>query len=216
MNRDYKEQESLNYSNVIAFLADLFKRRGQEEYLGEPVTMAEHMLQAALFATQANESEAVVVASLLHDIGHFTSDLGTFSMGDTDDKHHESAGADVLRHFFPPLVTDCVRYHVDAKRYLCAVDADYYALLSPASVHSLKLQGGVMSALEITNFEKNPNLQAIVLVRRYDDQGKLTNLATPPFGHYVPALERVVAAHCKSARLCSQAKACGPTPAPGD
>jgi phosphonate degradation associated HDIG domain protein len=193
--------DSLNARTIVQFLADIFQRRGQEEYLGEPVTMAEHMLQGAHFAEKAGESEAVVVAALLHDIGHFTSEFGTFSMQDTDDRFHEAAGAQVLEPFFPKLVIDCVHYHVAAKRYLCAVDKAYYDRLSTASIHSLNLQGGAMSTDEVARFEKQPDLQAIVSVRRYDDQGKVAGLKTPEFSHYVPAIERVVAAHLAATRL---------------
>ena len=195
MNDNKNYVSSLHPDNIVAFLADIFERRGHEEYLGEPVTMAEHMLQGAHFARLANESEPVVVATLLHDIGHFTSEFGTFSMQDTEDRYHETAGAKVLEKFFPSLVTDCVRYHVSAKRYLCAVDPDYYSRLSQASVHSLNLQGGIMNKTEVAGFKQQANLQAIVSVRRYDDQGKVAGLRTPSFGHYIPAIERVVAAH---------------------
>ena len=85
--------ETLTPSNIVAFLADIFERRGGEEYLGEPVTMAEHMLQGAHFAETAGEPEIIIVAALLHDIGHFTSEFGTFSMDDVEDRHHEEAGA---------------------------------------------------------------------------------------------------------------------------
>ena len=107
----------LTPDTIVAFLGDIFERRGGEEYLGEPVTMAEHMLQGAHIAEQQGESEDIIVAALLHDIGHFTSEFGTFSMEDTQDKHHEEAGAEMLEEFFPSIVTDCVRYHVAAKRY---------------------------------------------------------------------------------------------------
>jgi predicted HD phosphohydrolase len=93
-------------------VADIFARRGGEEYLGEPVTMAQHMLQAARFAEQAKQPDEVIVAALLHDIGHFTSEFGTYSPDDTEDRHHEEAGGDLLAGFFPPRVTDCVRHHV--------------------------------------------------------------------------------------------------------
>ena len=119
--------------------------------------MAEHMLQGAHFAETAGEPEIIIVAALLHDIGHFTSEFGTFSMDDVEDRHHEEAGAAVLERFFPTLVTDCVRYHVAAKRYLCAARPEYFKRLSEASVHSLNLQGGPMSRGEIAEFEKNPN-----------------------------------------------------------
>ena len=147
---------SLTRDNIVDFLADIFERRGGEEYLGEPVTMAEHMLQGATLAEQAGNDEEIIVAALLHDIGHFTSEFGTFSMDDTEDRHHEEAGAEILQRFFPSVVTDCVRYHVAAKRYLCATRPDYFNRLSEASVHSLELQGGPMDDEEVAEFERTP------------------------------------------------------------
>ena len=183
---------------IVAFLADIFERRGGEEYLGEPVTMAEHMLQGATLAERAGHDETIVVAALLHDIGHFTSEFGTFSMDDTEDRFHEEAGARVLEAFFPSLVTDCVRYHVAAKRYLCATRPEYFARLSEASVHSLNLQGGPMSAEEVTEFERNPNLKEIVAVRYLDDAGKHAEMETPSFAHFAPMVQRVVDRHCRA------------------
>ncbi len=185
----------LTAQNIVAFLGDIFARRGGEEYLGEPVTMAEHMLQGAYFAEKAGEAEEIIVAALLHDIGHFTSEFGTFSMDDTEDRFHEDAGAEVLAPFFPTVVTDCVRYHVAAKRYLCAVKPEYFKRLSGASVHSLSLQGGPMDATEVAAFETNPNLKEIVKVRYYDEAGKRADMQPPPFDHYAPMVQRVVDAH---------------------
>lgn len=190
------ETQTLTRANIVDFLAGIFDRRGGEEYLGEPVTMAEHMLQGATIAEQNGQREEIIVATLLHDIGHFTSEFGTFSMDDTEDRYHEEAGAEVLERFFPSVVTDCVRYHVAAKRYLCATRPEYMALLSDASVHSLNLQGGPMSAEEVTEFEKNPNVEDIVAVRYLDDAGKEPDMETPGFAHFAPMVQRVVDAHC--------------------
>ncbi|MBC8038434.1 MAG: HD domain-containing protein [Rhizobiales bacterium] len=195
-----KPVDDLSSENIVDFLGDIFERRGGEEYLGEPVTMAQHMLQGAHFAETAGEPEIIIVAALLHDIGHFTSEFGTFSMDDVEDKHHEEAGAKVLQQFFPTLVTDCVRYHVAAKRYLCAAKPEYFKRLSQASIHSLNLQGGPMSADEVAGFERNPNFREIVRVRYYDDAGKRTNLETKTFPSYAPMIQRVVDAHCKTHR----------------
>jgi [1-hydroxy-2-(trimethylamino)ethyl]phosphonate dioxygenase len=179
---------------ILAIIEDIFLRRGAREYLGEPVTIAEHMLQAAHLAEQRGEDEAIVVAALLHDIGHFVGASAGFSMDDVEDRHHETAGAALLEPFFPPIVTDCVRRHVAAKRYLCATEPGYLATLSAASVHSLKLQGGPMDAGEVAAFDALPHRQAIVTVRRLDDAAKLPGLATPPFAHYRPLLHRALAA----------------------
>lgn len=182
----------LTSGNIVAFLADIFARRGAEEYLGEPVTMAEHMLQAAQCAQDAGQSSAVIVAALLHDIGHFTSEFGTYSPDDVVDKHHEDAGADVLAPFFPPQVTDCVRYHVAAKRYLCATRPEYLQKLSAASVHTLMLQGGPMGTGEVAAFEGNPHYRDIVKVRIYDDTGKRADVPTKTFADYAPIVQQVV------------------------
>lgn len=190
------DRDALNRYTIVAFLADIFERRGGEEYLGEPVTMAQHMLQGATLAEQADLPEPIIVAALLHDIGHFTSEFGTFSMDDTHDKLHEEAGAKILERFFPAIVTDCVRHHVAAKRYLCAVKPDYFARLSQASVHSLSLQGGPMTADEVAAFEQSPNLKDIVKVRHLDDAGKHADMQTPSFAHFALMVQRVVDAHC--------------------
>lgn len=187
--------ESLTADNIVAFLGDIFARRGSNEYLGEPVTIGEHMLQGATMAEQQGEPEIIIVAALLHDIGHFTSEFGSFSMDDTRDRYHEEAGARVLERFFPELVVYCVRYHVAAKRYLCATDPAYLGELSPASVHSLKLQGGPMSAGEVANFEQNPNFREIVRVRLLDDAGKVVGMETPGFAYFAPMVQHIVDAH---------------------
>ncbi|MCV2867304.1 HD domain-containing protein [Defluviimonas sp. WL0002] len=190
----------LTRDTIVAFIGSVFERRGDEEYLGEPVTMAQHMLQGATIAAESGMPEDIVVAALLHDIGHFTSEFGTFSMDDTEDRFHEEAGAELLERFFPSVVTDCVRYHVAAKRYLCATRPEYFKRLSDASIHSLSLQGGPMSAEEIAEFERNPNLKEIVQVRYLDEAGKRPDMQTPDYWHFAPMVQRVVDRHCAAAR----------------
>ena len=186
---------ALTRETIVPFLADIFARRGAEEYMGEPVTIAEHMLQGAQLAEEAGASDEVIAAALLHDIGHFTHDFAFDAADHGIDSLHEEAGARVLRDFFPAIVIDCVREHVAAKRYLCATDAAYFDRLSPASVHSLNLQGGPMSADEVSEFRQNPNLADIVQVRIWDDEGKVAGRETPGFDDYAPLLQRVVDRH---------------------
>ncbi len=192
-------QVPLDAEHIVAFLGDIFTRRGGEAYLGESVTMAEHMLQAAFLAEQRDESETIIVAALLHDIGHFTGEFGAFSMSDTHDRYHEQAGARILEHFFPQAVAGCVGMHVGAKRYLCAVDPEYFGKLSPASVHSLRLQGGPMNAAEVAGFSQSPYLHDAIAVRRLDDAAKVAGLHTPEFDHYAPLIQSMVSAHCANA-----------------
>ena len=182
----------INTENIVDFIGSIFERRGGEEYLGEPVTMGQHMLQGATLAEQNEEPDEIVVGALLHDIGHFTSEFGTFSMDDTEDRYHENAGAAVLENFFPTVITDCCRYHVAAKRYLCATDPQYFNKLSDASIHSLNLQGGPMSEAEIINFKRNPNLKQILTVRLYDVAAKVPKMATPSFWLFAPLVHKKV------------------------
>ncbi len=188
--------QTLTPSNIVAFIGDIFERCGDAEYLGEPVTMAQHMLQGATIAENNKMDEDIIVAALLHDIGHFTSEFGTFSMNDTQDRFHEEAGAKVLEEFFPSLITDCVRYHVAAKRYLCATKPAYFNRLSTASIHSLNLQGGPMNNDEVKAFEENPNLAKIIQVRYLDEAAKDPDMETPDYWHFAPMVQRVVDSHC--------------------
>jgi phosphonate degradation associated HDIG domain protein len=184
--------EKLDSSTIVAFLAGIFERRGAESYLGEAVSMAEHMLQGAGLAEQEGASDELVAAALLHDIGHYTSEFGTYSPGDTKDRYHDAAGAKVLAPFFPPLVVECVRLHVAAKRYLCAVDPGYRDRLSEASIHTLSLQGGSMNEDEVAAFEANPYYRDAVRVRRWDDEGKVAGRKTKSFKDYTDLLQKVV------------------------
>lgn len=186
----------LTADNVVDFIGEVFQRRAADGYLGEPVTTAEHMLQSAQHAELAGADDEVVAAALLHDLGHYTHEFPEDAALQGIDSRHQEAGARLLASYFPPLVTDCVRLHVDAKRYLCATEPAYFDGLSPASVHSLQLQGGPMNPTEVDAFAAQPNLTAILQVRRWDDLAKTPGVSTPSFDHYVPLLRRVVARVC--------------------
>jgi phosphonate degradation associated HDIG domain protein len=178
---------------IIERIADLFARRGAEAYLGEPVTVAEHMLQTAALAQAEAAPDALIAAALLHDIGHLTGELGEYSPQDTVDRRHDTAGAKFLEGLFPPAVTECVRLHVAAKRYLCATDKTYCGKLSEASQHSLSLQGGPMTEAEIVRFSGLEFHREAVRLRLWDDSGKAPAAPTMTFDDYRPLLQRLAA-----------------------
>jgi gamma-butyrobetaine dioxygenase len=171
----------------------IYARSGAALYFGEPVTVSEHCLQAAHFAQAAGAPEALVIAALLHDVGHLIEavpdDIGDWKT----DARHEVTGSRWLAARFGPAVYEPVRLHVPAKRYLCASDPGYFSKLSSASVLTLGLQGGPMSSAERTAFEAEPYHRDAVLVRQWDDQGKIAGLRTADFSHYRILIERLAA-----------------------
>ncbi|WP_417453087.1 HD domain-containing protein [Kiloniella sp.] len=188
--------QTLTNENIVDFIGDIFHRRGADSYLGEDVTMSEHMLQGAQLAEKAGANDALIAAALLHDIGHYTNEFPDDALEKGINNHHDEAGAAVLEKFFPPVITECVRQHVAAKRYLCAKDEAYFSRLSDASIHTLNLQGGPMSEAEMQELERNPHLKEIIQVRYWDDEGKDPAVTTPPYEHYAPILQRVVDSFC--------------------
>jgi [1-hydroxy-2-(trimethylamino)ethyl]phosphonate dioxygenase len=182
----------LDKHNIVDFIADIFARRGAEEYLGEEVSISEHMFQAGHLAEAEGASEEIIVAALLHDIGHFTNEFPGNAAELGIDSHHDRAGAAVIAPFFPSIVTDCIRHHVSAKRYLCSIDPDYFATLSDASVLSLKLQGGPLNREAAKKFADNKDIEAIVQVRKWDDQAKVPGKKTKSFAYFAPMIQRVI------------------------
>jgi phosphonate degradation associated HDIG domain protein len=174
-------------------LLALYGGRGAAAYFGEAVTVTEHSLQSAYFAQRADAPDGLVIAALLHDIGHLIEpapgDIADWKM----DAHHEMIGSRWLTSRFGLEVSEPVRLHVPAKRYLCATDPDYFGALSPASVVTLRLQGGPMSRDEAAAFATEPYFHDAVRLRQWDDQSKIAGLPTPDFAHYLPLIERLTA-----------------------
>jgi gamma-butyrobetaine dioxygenase len=174
----------MNADDAVRVLGEKFASEGAAEYLGEPVTQAVHMLQAAMLAERDRAEGALIAAALLHDVGHFAVTMtGHELMSGTDTRHGE-AGASWLAQWFGPEVTEPVRLHVAAKRYLCATEPDYMAALSPASVYTLGVQGGPMRGAELAEFEAQRHAAAAIRVRRWDDKAKEPEVEPPPFSHF--------------------------------
>ena len=171
-------------------LQSIYATVGAGAYYGEAVTMTEHSLQAAYFAHTHGVPDALVLAALLHDIGHLVEPAPRDIADWKHDAAHEKTGARWLAARFGPEVSEPVRLHVSAKRYLCATDPAYLRQLSAASVTTLELQGGPMNEAEQRSFEAEPHWREAVLLRQFDDQGKIGGLATPPFDHYRTLIDR--------------------------
>lgn len=154
-------------------------------YGGEPVTQLEHALQCAALAQAEGASAHLVTASLLHDIFHLVEG--------TDDKNqpHDQCGAQLLAELFPSEVTEPVRLHVDAKRYLCAIDPLYWSGLSDMSKHSLVWQGGPFSPDEAAAFICQPYAEDAVRLRQWDDAAKVIGVATPSLDDFIPIMKSV-------------------------
>ena len=179
--------------SIIDRIFAMFDLHGPDSY-GEDVTQLEHALQAAALAEHAGEDEALVAAALLHDVGQFIGDAGWAAERSGTDALHEVVGADWLAHHFPPAVTEPIRLHVAAKRYLCATEPGYADLLSRASILSMAVQGGPMSAEEIARFEAEPFHTEGVRLRRFDDKAKMADCPTSELASYRPLLERLARA----------------------
>ena len=174
----------------LADIELLFARHGSAQYSGEPVTQLEHALQAAHFAEQSEASDALVTACLLHDLGHLLNHQGeTPTLRGIDDTHQYFA-LPFLRGLFPDAVLDAIKLHVDAKRYLCRANEDYWARLSEDSKRSLELQGGVFDPDQAAAFLLQPGARDAVMLRQWDDLAKQADWHTPSLAHFMSRAAR--------------------------
>jgi phosphonate degradation associated HDIG domain protein len=178
--------------NIEDRIYQLFESGGNAAYFGEPVSQTEHALQTAHLAVTAGAPDTLIVAALLHDLGHLLHGLPEAIADQGIDGRHEAGGAAWLSLYFGPAVTDPIRLHVAAKRYLCAVEPAYLAQLSAASRQSLALQGGPFTSAEIEELEREPYYREAVQLRRWDDQAKVPGLAVPGLEDYRARLAAVL------------------------
>lgn len=169
---------------VIEDLLRLLLERGARQYGDEPVSQLAHALQCATLAERSGAAPPLVVAALLHDIGHLVDGGDEGAARAWRDGEHENVGAAALGHLFGPEVTGPIGLHVAAKRYLCATEPAYSAALSPASQRSLALQGGAFAPAAAAAFLDRPHAAAAIALRRWDEAAKNAMAATPGLAHF--------------------------------
>lgn len=177
--------EATTHDPLRQELLEIFVGRATRRYGLSEINQLQHALQSADHAEKDGCTSATVLACLLHDVGHMIHDLGEDPASRGVDDVHEELGARWLAERFGPDVSEPVRLHVAAKRYLCSTESDYFGKLAPDSVRSLELQGGLMSAGEVEEFRRNPHWQEAVRLRRYDEMAKDPRAATPDFDHFL-------------------------------
>ena len=179
---------------VIHDLRQIYGVRACKPYGLTAVHQLQHALQCAWQAEQAGASAELITAALLHDVGHMIHDLGEYPAAQGVNDNHEERGAIWLAMHLGPAVTEPVRLHVDAKRYLCAVQPGYAERLSPDSIESLTLQGGPMRAAEREGFEREAHWQDAVQLRTWDEAAKDPQATPPDWTHFETYLRQALAA----------------------
>ena len=177
-------------TNPVDEIMNTLASRGGEIYGGEQVTQLQHALQCATLAVEAQADDSLVVAALLHDYGHLLGEDDAAAASRGIDLVHEEIGANHLDRWFTKAVTQPIRFHVPAKRYLCAVDPAYFAGLSPVSVRSLEVQGGPFSEPEADKFITQPHAGAAVQLRIWDDRAKDPDVEPLPLEAFRERLEK--------------------------
>jgi len=178
-------------TDTVDYILELYATRGDDHY-GEDVSQREHAEQCAWHAHADGADDALIVAALLHDIGHLLHKFGEDAADQGIDTRHERIGAGWLARLLPASVTEPIALHVAAKRYLATVNPRYIEGLSAASVQSFILQGGIMDADEATAFLAHPGHQAALNLRRYDEMGKVVDADMPAFASYAPMIRSLL------------------------
>ena len=196
-----KMNESQNESQKISKIMDLYTKWGASDYIGESITQIEHALQCARQAVLDSRlagydnftRNCMIVAALLHDIGHLVgledgememrlegTSVEAASLGIVG---HEDVGAALLKELgMPSLVSELVAGHVPAKRYICTTREGYYDSLSDASKQTMQLQGGMMNSEEVRAFCGGVMPELKIYLREYDDAGKKKDMNLSSFG----------------------------------
>jgi 2-amino-1-hydroxyethylphosphonate dioxygenase (glycine-forming) len=180
------QTQTQNSEAITNEIMNLFEKYGDEDYDGEPVSQASHMMQCGMLAMNKGEDTELILGAFLHDIGHLLKhEQQTEAMGNYGVANHEGIGADYLHaKGFSDRICVVVEKHVDAKRYLVATKPGYKEKLSEASLKTLEYQGGPMNETEVALFKQNSFFGDIIKVRLWDEQAKDTKAATLPLNYF--------------------------------
>ncbi len=180
----------------------LYENFGESDYIGEDISQMHHALLTAFVAKQEVSSDhEMIIAALLHDIGHLITLKHSGSIDAFGAKDHEKLGSEFLKSLgFSDRITDVIEGHVNAKRYLCFKNPNYLSKLSHGSLESLKTQGWIMSQEEALNFEKTPYLQDILTLRSFEERGKDPHGEMIPFAAYKDLILEHLSKKCRTER----------------
>jgi predicted HD phosphohydrolase len=179
----------------IETIVEVLETRGPSRYGSEAVSQLDHALQCAQLAADAGEAKELVVSALLHDLGHMLSvDSGqreafNSNIQERFDDLHQFHAVAFLRGTFSERILAPIRMHIDAKRYLCAIDYNYWANLTPASKYSLEVQGGILDSVEANQFSARPHALHAVTLRRFDDLAKVPGKKTESIEYFSRLLD---------------------------
>jgi phosphonate degradation associated HDIG domain protein len=179
---------------TVQSIIDLYAAKGGARYGSELVSQLEHALQCAQLAQEEGAGTELVAAAFLHDVGHLVVERPNF-MGREIDDLHQFVGLPLLRGLFGGAVLEPIRLHVEAKRYLCQAEAGYWDRLSPASRHSLELQGGPFSGVEAGRFLGRLHAREAISLRRWDDRARLPGQNLPDLDFVSAVLEKAADCH---------------------
>jgi phosphonate degradation associated HDIG domain protein len=174
-------------------ILQIYAKRG-DDYYGEDVNQREHAEQCAHHARADGASDELVVAALLHDIGHLLHKFGEDAADRGIDTRHERIGSGFLARALPPGVTEPIALHVRAKRYLATTNPEYLDGLSDASLQSFILQGGMMNEDEVEAFLAEPRYEGALKLRAYDELGKVVGMKIAGFASYLPLIRNLTSA----------------------
>lgn len=177
--------------DAVDQILGLLAGKGVAQYGRERVSQAEHALQCAALAEKEWADRSLIAAALLHDVGHLLYSKALPEGEERDDRHEHIASGHLSR-LFRPDVTEPIRLHVDAKRWLSANEPGYFETLSPASVASLKVQGGPFNPAESNAFMTVGYAEAAVRLRRWDDLAKVPGVQTRTISDYADLLRGLV------------------------